>query len=109
MNHKKCRFCGAGLKHSFADLGMSPLANSNIETDRLNQMEPFYPLHAFVCEQCFLVQLEEFEAPKAYFQRLCLFLFFLRFLGTACEELRGNDRGTPELESAQPGGRDCKQ
>jgi len=76
MNHKKCRFCGAGLKHSFADLGMSPLANSNVEPDRLNQMEPFYPLHAFVCEQCFLVQLEEFETPKHIFSDYVYFSSF---------------------------------
>ena len=76
MNHKKCRFCGASLKHSFADLGMSPLANSNVEPDRLNQMEPFYPLHAFVCEQCFLVQLEEFETPKHIFSEYVYFSSF---------------------------------
>jgi hypothetical protein len=45
-----CRSCGAVVRHTFADLGMSPLANSYIEAERLNQMEPFYPLHVRVCE-----------------------------------------------------------
>lgn len=64
---KPCRSCGAELKHSFVDLGMSPLANSNLEAGQLNQMEPFYPLHAYVCQECFLVQLEEFETPQHIF------------------------------------------
>ena len=62
-----CRFCGAGLKHSFVDLGMSPLCNTNVEPHQLNQMEPFYPLHAYVCGECFLVQLGEFVAPTDIF------------------------------------------
>ena len=62
-----CRACGAPLTHSFIDLGMSPLANSNIEPSQLSRMEPFYPLHAYVCDRCFLVQLEEFESPAAIF------------------------------------------
>lgn len=62
-----CRFCGAELRHSFVDLGMSPLCNINVEPHQLNQMEPFYPLHALLCDQCFLVQLGEFVAPGDIF------------------------------------------
>ncbi len=62
-----CRFCGAPLEHVFADLGMSPLANSYVLPEQANAMEPFYPLRAFVCSQCFLVQLEEFETPDQIF------------------------------------------
>jgi C-methyltransferase C-terminal domain/Putative zinc binding domain/Methyltransferase domain len=62
-----CRFCGAELRHSFVDLGMSPLCNTNVEPHQLNQMEPFYPLHALLCDQCFLVQLGEFVAPGDIF------------------------------------------
>ncbi len=47
----------------FADLGMCPIANSLVPEDRLSSMEPFYPLRALVCGECFLVQSEEFEAP----------------------------------------------
>ncbi|HEY9688064.1 MAG TPA: class I SAM-dependent methyltransferase [Coleofasciculaceae cyanobacterium] len=62
-----CRFCKAPLTHSFADLGMSPLSNSYIRPERVDGMEPFYPLHAYVCENCFLVQLGEFESPEYIF------------------------------------------
>jgi hypothetical protein len=51
-----CRNCGAVLQHTFVDLGASPLANSYVEASAVD-MEPFYPLHVFVCEGCFLVQL----------------------------------------------------
>ncbi len=47
----RCRFCGAPLEHTFVDLGMSPLCESYVPADRVNAMEPFYPLHAKVCEQ----------------------------------------------------------
>lgn len=62
-----CRFCAAPLRRSFADLGMSPVANSYVKPDALHRMEPFYPLHAYVCETCFLVQLEEFQSPSEIF------------------------------------------
>ena len=56
-NVNNCRFCGHQLSRTFADLGMSPLANSYVAPDQLARMEPFYPLHAYVCEKCLLVQL----------------------------------------------------
>jgi len=58
---------------SFADLGMSPLCQTHITAEQLNQMEPFYPLHAYVCEKCFLVQLEEFVAPGDIFTEYAYF------------------------------------
>ncbi len=63
----RCRFCRAALEHVFADLGMSPLANSNIRLDHAKAMEPFYPLRALVCSRCFLVQLEDYESPEHIF------------------------------------------
>jgi SAM-dependent methyltransferase len=62
-----CRFCGTPLQHTFVNLGVSPVANDYVSESRLNEMEPFYPLHVYVCEQCFLVQLEEFESPEQIF------------------------------------------
>mgnify|MGYP000026372435 CR=1 FL=1 len=62
-----CRFCRAPLTRSFADLGMSPLANAYVKPERAHAMEPFYPLHAYVCGRCLLVQLEEFESPQQIF------------------------------------------
>jgi SAM-dependent methyltransferase len=62
-----CRFCDTPLEHMFADLGMSPLSNSYLKPDDLNKMEPFYPLQAYVCGKCFLVQLDEYETPDNIF------------------------------------------
>ncbi len=62
-----CRFCGAPLTQTVVDLGMSPLANAYLEPGQLARGETFYPLHARVCEDCFLVQLERFEQPEVIF------------------------------------------
>ena len=63
----RCRFCSAPLSDSVCDLGVSPLANALLLPEQLGQMEPFYPLHAFVCRGCFLVQLGEFATPERIF------------------------------------------
>jgi SAM-dependent methyltransferase len=68
-----CRFCAAPVDHIFADLGMSPLANSYLTPQQANAMEPFYPLRAFVCSECFLVQLEEFETADHIFSEYAYF------------------------------------
>ena len=68
-----CRFCGAALRHTFADLGMSPLANSYLKPEQLEAMEPFYPLHVRVCSECLLVQLPEFESPEHIFSDYAYF------------------------------------
>ena len=62
-----CRHCGTALEQSFCDLGMSPLANSYLNADQLDRREVFYPLHAFVCSKCLLVQLAEFESAEFIF------------------------------------------
>ena len=68
-----CRFCQTQLRHTFVDLGMSPLSNAFLNSDQLDKKEPFFPLHAYVCEQCFLVQLEEFEQPEEIFSDYAYF------------------------------------
>jgi 2-polyprenyl-3-methyl-5-hydroxy-6-metoxy-1,4-benzoquinol methylase len=62
-----CRFCRKQLRHTFADLGVSPLANSYLKAEQLQEMEPFYPLLAYVCDECHLVQLQEFQTPENIF------------------------------------------
>ena len=62
-----CRFCAAPLRDTFVDLGMSPLCQKHLLAHQLSRMEPFYPLHVWVCASCFLVQLEEFVAPAEIF------------------------------------------
>jgi SAM-dependent methyltransferase len=69
----RCRFCLAPLRQTFVDLGMSPLCESYLTTDQLNQMEPFYPLHVKVCEECYLVQLEEYVSPQHIFTEYAYF------------------------------------
>jgi len=73
LNAPACRNCGAPLSEVFADLGMSPLANSFIAADRVRRMEPTYPLMAWVCSVCRLVQLEEFESPEHIFSDYAYF------------------------------------
>jgi SAM-dependent methyltransferase len=64
---KRCRFCNADLKRTFVDLGRSPLANALLGADDLDRSEPIYPLHAYVCGNCLLVQLQEFAPAKNIF------------------------------------------
>ncbi|MDH5629981.1 MAG: class I SAM-dependent methyltransferase [Gammaproteobacteria bacterium] len=73
MSVSDCRFCSTKLTNSFCDLGMSPLSNSYLDTSQLDKMERFYPLHAYVCEKCFLVQLPEFESPENIFSDYAYF------------------------------------
>jgi C-methyltransferase C-terminal domain/Putative zinc binding domain/Methyltransferase domain len=69
----RCRFCQTPLRHTFVDLGMSPLCESYLPADHLNAMEPFYPLHVKVCEECYLVQLEEYVSPEHIFTEYAYF------------------------------------
>ena len=71
-----CRFCSTPLTHTFCDLGMSPLSNSYIAADELQAEEQFYPLHAYVCGACFLVQLDEFASPQEIFSDYAYFSSF---------------------------------
>lgn len=68
-----CRFCSEPLNFTFVDLGMSPLCESYVVRDQLNQMEPFYPLHVYVCSECFLVQLEAYVSADHIFSDYAYF------------------------------------
>ena len=59
-----CRFCGERLSETVVDLGMSPLCESYLQADQLNAMEPFDPLHVYVCRGCWLVQLEQYVSAE---------------------------------------------
>ncbi|NOD99505.1 methyltransferase domain-containing protein [Ruegeria sp. HKCCD6228] len=74
MTHPVCRSCGAALTQTLVDLGLSPLANSYVPPERAGTACPRYPLHAWVCNDCYLVQVEDavpadeiFNADYAYF------------------------------------------
>ena len=69
-----CRHCAAPLKHTFLDLGFAPPSNAYLTADDLNKPEKYYPLRVKVCDQCWLVQTEDyaqagelFNAEYAYF------------------------------------------
>jgi 2-polyprenyl-3-methyl-5-hydroxy-6-metoxy-1,4-benzoquinol methylase len=64
---RTCRFCGDGLARTFVDLGMSPLCETYPSAAELNRGEIYYPLHVYVCDRCFLVQLEQYESAEDIF------------------------------------------
>lgn len=68
-----CRHCQHPLNHTFVDLGMSPLCESFVAPDKLDNMEPYYPLHVLICENCFLVQLREYLSPEHIFSDYAYF------------------------------------
>jgi len=71
-----CRFCGTELNNVFVDLGMSPICNNIVKPHQINAMEPFYPLLVYVCEECFLVQLDEYVSPDEIFDDYTYFSSF---------------------------------
>jgi len=92
----RCRFCDARLSTTFVDLGMSPLSNDYLTEDALNGAEAFYPLRAYVCDACFLVQLEAFAAPERIFGDYAYFSSYSEswleharaFAASACDRLK---------------------
>ena len=103
-----CRFCSTPLQHDLVDLGLSPISNAFIKPDEVNQEERFYPLHAFVCSACFLVQLEEFESPDKIFSDYVYFSSYSdswlaharKFVGIATERFElGSDSLVIEVAS----------
>jgi SAM-dependent methyltransferase len=64
---KLCRFCGTELRQTFVDLGMSPLCETYPSVGDLDRAESYYPLHVYVCGECFLVQLDQYESPESIF------------------------------------------
>jgi SAM-dependent methyltransferase len=69
----RCRFCDHPLEHTFVDLGMSPLCESYVSAEQKNAMEPFYPLHVYVCDKCWLVQLEQYVSADSIFSEYAYF------------------------------------
>lgn len=72
----KCRHCGESLRHTVVDLGLSPLCESFVAPNQLNSMEPFYPLHVRICDNCFLVQLQQYVSPQDIFSEYAYFSSF---------------------------------
>ncbi|NER05412.1 MAG: class I SAM-dependent methyltransferase, partial [Okeania sp. SIO3C4] len=68
-----CRFCSHSLKDTFVNLGKSPISNAFLTSKQLAKAEKFYPLHTYICSECLLVQLEEFESPEKIFNDYAYF------------------------------------
>lgn len=68
-----CRLCGENLTQTFVDLGMSPLCESYVPPERLDEAETFYPLHVRVCSSCLLVQLPAYVAGEDIFSDYAYF------------------------------------
>lgn len=85
MTTPACRFCGTPLKHVFCDLGVAPLSNAFLKPEQLNRVEPFYPLRVYVCAECFLVQLQQFETPENIFSD---YVYFSSYSDTWLEHAR---------------------
>ena len=69
MHEIHCQACANKLTHTLVDLGMSPLCETYIAPDKLDREEVFYPLHIYVCDQCFLVQIREYVAPSDIYEQ----------------------------------------
>ncbi len=76
MNLPACRLCGAELRRTFVDLGMSPPCESFLSLDELDQGETFYPLNVRICESCLLVQLPAYIAADDIFSHYAYFSSF---------------------------------
>jgi SAM-dependent methyltransferase len=87
-----CRFCGEGLQRTFVDLGLSPLCETYPSVEQLNHGETYYPLHVYVCEKCWLVQLEEYESAENIFTEYAYFASYsdswLKHCEKYCNEMK---------------------
>lgn len=62
-----CLGCGAPLTRTLVDLGLQPLANSYVAPERAEIPDKKYPLHARVCDECLLVQVDRVVPPEEIF------------------------------------------
>lgn len=86
---KRCRFCDAELTRTFVDLGRSPLANSLLSAADVDRSEPTYPLHAYVCERCLLVQVQEFAPAANIFNDYLYFSSYSQLWLDHCRDYAG--------------------
>ena len=67
MNSRHCRFCGKELKYSMVDLGLSPISNEYVKEENIDSGQYYFPLHAMICDECYLAQVIEYKAPEQIF------------------------------------------
>lgn len=87
-----CRSCGATVNRQVLDLGMSPLCESFLSSDQLDQVESFYPLRLLVCDACHLVQLRAYVLPESIFSEYAYFSSFsdswVRHAASYCDAMK---------------------
>ncbi len=106
-----CRHCGAPLVHSVVDLGVQPPCEGYVSAERFNEPELFYPLHAMVCANCLLVQLETDVSPESIYTEYAYFSSYsdswLEHSRKFAEKIRaqlGLDAGSQVVELASNDG-----
>jgi hypothetical protein len=111
LDAPRCRLCASVVSRTFVDLGMSPLANSYRKPEQLNSMEPFFPLRVWICENCLLVQVQEFESPQNIFGDYAYFssysetwLQHIEAYSRAVVQRFGLNASTPVIEIASNDG-----
>ena len=62
-----CRHCNETLKDELIDLGKAPPSNNYISSDDINSPENYYPLKVMVCNNCWLVQTQDFNDADELF------------------------------------------
>jgi SAM-dependent methyltransferase len=109
--HPSCRICDAPLRETFVDLGSSPLCESFLAAEQLNQVEYFYPLHVRICGECLLVQLEAYVPATEIFTDYAYFSSYsdswvahARSYTKMISERLGLDQSTLVLEVASNDG-----
>jgi len=63
----KCRFCSKNIDTVFIDLGSTAISNAFLSIDAINAKECIFPLKVLVCDNCFLVQVDEFQKKEEIF------------------------------------------
>ena len=82
----QCQACGHDLTQTLVDLGMQPLANSYLSLGQAEEDEPLFPLHARVCGNCLLVQVDKVSTPEAIFTDYAYFSSFSESWLAHCRE-----------------------
>lgn len=100
ISNATCMCCEAPLSHVFVDLGMSPLCESYVSREDLNRVESFYPLRVYVCDRCFLVQLEEYVSPESIFTE---YAYFSSYADSWVEHMRRYADGISDRLGLGPG------
>ena len=86
MDNQHCRFCGQKLKHTFVDLGLSPLANEYLREEDLDKGESFFPLKVQVCDNCLLAQTALYQKPDKIFTEYQYFSSYSESWVQHCKE-----------------------